>query len=61
MTLVDTARTPTVDCADTPGAAAAARQALERQPLDLLVSEVLRTNELQVWFLSEHLVAATPV
>lgn len=28
---------------------------------DLLVSEVLRTNELQVWFLSEHLVAASPV
>jgi starvation-inducible DNA-binding protein len=24
---------------------------------DLLVSEVVRTNELQVWFLSEHLVA----
>lgn len=23
---------------------------------DLLVSEVLRTNEFQVWFLSEHLV-----
>jgi starvation-inducible DNA-binding protein len=23
---------------------------------DLLVGEVLRTNELQVWFLSEHLV-----
>ncbi|HXN07559.1 MAG TPA: ferritin-like domain-containing protein, partial [Nitrospiria bacterium] len=23
---------------------------------DLLVSDVLRTNELQVWFLSEHLV-----
>lgn len=23
---------------------------------DLLVSEVLRTNELQVWFLSQHLV-----
>jgi starvation-inducible DNA-binding protein len=23
---------------------------------DLLVSNVLRTNELQVWFLSEHLV-----
>lgn len=23
---------------------------------DLLVSEVLRTNELQIWFLSEHLV-----
>ena len=28
---------------------------------DLLVSEVVRTNELQVWFLSEHLVAASPV
>jgi starvation-inducible DNA-binding protein len=28
---------------------------------DLLVSSVLRTNELQVWFLSEHLVAANPV
>jgi starvation-inducible DNA-binding protein len=25
---------------------------------DLLVSEVLRTNEMQVWFLSEHLVSA---
>ena len=25
---------------------------------DLLVSDVLRTNELQVWFLSEHLVNA---
>jgi len=25
---------------------------------DLLVSEVLRTNELQVWFLSKHLVDA---
>jgi len=23
---------------------------------DLLVSQVLRTNELQMWFLSEHLV-----
>jgi starvation-inducible DNA-binding protein len=23
---------------------------------DLLVSDVLRTNEMQVWFLSEHLV-----
>jgi len=23
---------------------------------DLLVSDVLRTNELQVWFVSEHLV-----
>ena len=28
---------------------------------DLLVSSVVRTNELQVWFLSEHLVAATPI
>jgi starvation-inducible DNA-binding protein len=24
---------------------------------DLLVSDVIRTNELQVWFLAEHLVA----
>jgi starvation-inducible DNA-binding protein len=28
---------------------------------DLVVSEVLRRNELQVWFLSEHLVDAPPV
>lgn len=28
---------------------------------DLLVSSIVRTNELQVWFLSEHLVAANPV
>ena len=28
---------------------------------DLLVSNVVRCNELQVWFLSEHLVAASPV
>ncbi|MDB5820532.1 MAG: starvation/stationary phase protection protein [Rhizobacter sp.] len=28
---------------------------------DILVSNVLRTNELQVWFLTEHLVAASPV
>jgi starvation-inducible DNA-binding protein len=28
---------------------------------DLLVSQVIRTNELQAWFLSEHLVAASPV
>ena len=28
---------------------------------DVLVSNVLRTNELQVWFLSEHLVAASPL
>jgi starvation-inducible DNA-binding protein len=27
---------------------------------DLLVSEVVRTNELQVWFLAEHL-AGTPL
>ena len=26
------------------------------QAVDLVVSDVLRTNELQVWFLSEHLV-----
>ncbi len=28
---------------------------------DVLVSNILRTNELQMWFLSEHLVAASPV
>ena len=28
---------------------------------DLLVSQVVRGNEQQVWFLSEHLVAASPV
>jgi starvation-inducible DNA-binding protein len=28
---------------------------------DVLVSNVLRTNELQMWFISEHLVAASPV
>lgn len=28
---------------------------------DLLISDVVRCNELQVWFLSEHLVAASPV
>jgi len=28
---------------------------------DVLVSNILRTNELQVWFLTEHLVAASPV
>ena len=28
---------------------------------DLLVSGVVRVNELQAWFLSEHLVAASPV
>jgi starvation-inducible DNA-binding protein len=25
---------------------------------DLLVSDVIRTNEMQVWFMSEHLVGA---
>jgi starvation-inducible DNA-binding protein len=28
---------------------------------DLLVSDVIRTNEMQVWFLAEHLVDAPPV
>jgi starvation-inducible DNA-binding protein len=28
---------------------------------DLLVSDVIRTNELQVWFLSEHLVKAPSI
>jgi starvation-inducible DNA-binding protein len=28
---------------------------------DLLVSQVVRTNEQQAWFLTEHLVAASPV
>jgi starvation-inducible DNA-binding protein len=28
---------------------------------DLLISQVVRCSELQVWFLSEHLVAASPV
>jgi len=28
---------------------------------DLLVSQVVRCNELQVWFLSEHLVSAMPI
>ncbi len=28
---------------------------------DLLVSNVIRTNELQTWFISEHLVALSPV
>jgi starvation-inducible DNA-binding protein len=27
---------------------------------DILVSQVLRTNELQAWFLSEHLVNTSP-
>ena len=40
-------------------ARAAARQvatALDDGTNDLLVSDVIRTNELQVWFLAEHLV-----
>jgi len=28
---------------------------------DVFVSNILRTNELQVWFLTEHLVASSPV
>jgi starvation-inducible DNA-binding protein len=28
---------------------------------DVLVSDVLRTNELQVWFLAEHLIDASLV
>ncbi len=28
---------------------------------DLLVSDVIRTNELQTWFISEHLVSLSPV
>ena len=41
------------------GARKAARQATESEDdgtNDLLVSQVIRTNELQVWFLAEHLV-----
>jgi starvation-inducible DNA-binding protein len=43
------------------GARAGARKAAERGDEgtnDLLVSDVIRTNELQVWFLAEHLVDA---
>ncbi len=42
----------------------AARQAAEGGDdgtNDLLVSQVMRTNELQVWFLAEHLVDVPPV
>ena len=38
-----------------------ARQATESEDdgtNDLIVSNVIRTNELQVWFIAEHLVAA---
>jgi starvation-inducible DNA-binding protein len=41
--------------------AEAAEDAGDSGTNDLLVSEVVRCNELQVWFLSEHLVAATPL
>ena len=41
--------------------AEAAEDAGDSGTNDLLVSEIVRTNELQVWFLSEHLVAASPV
>jgi starvation-inducible DNA-binding protein len=37
-------------------AAKRADQAGDDGTNDLLVSDVIRTNELQVWFLSEHLV-----
>jgi starvation-inducible DNA-binding protein len=41
--------------------ASAAEDAGDSGTNDLLVSQVVRTNELQAWFLSEHLVAASPV
>ena len=48
--------------AEAPGATAEkADDAGDSGTNDLLVSNVLRTNELQVWFLSEHLVAASPI
>ena len=43
------------------GAAEAASEAGDDGTNDLLVSDVLRTNELQVWFLAEHLVDAPVV
>ena len=42
-------------------AAETAEKAGDSGTNDLLVSNIVRTNELQVWFLSEHLVAASPV
>jgi starvation-inducible DNA-binding protein len=42
-------------------AAEAASEAGDDGTNDLLVSDVLRTNELQVWFLAEHLVDAPVV
>lgn len=41
---------------DTRGLAERAEKAGDSGTNDLLVSDVLRTNEMQVWFLSEHLV-----
>jgi len=46
------------------GARASARKAAEMGDdgtNDLLVSDVIRTNEMQVWFLAEHLVTSPPV
>jgi len=43
------------------GAARKAAEMMDDGTNDLLVSAVLRTNELQVWFLSEHLVDAALV
>lgn len=40
------------------GAARKAAEIMDDGTNDLLVSDVLRTNEMQVWFLSEHLVDA---
>ena len=42
-------------------AAETAEKAGDSGTNDLLVSNIVRTNELQVWFLSEHLVAASPI
>ena len=42
----------------------AAKQASEGEDEgtnDLLVSNIIRTNELQTWFVSEHLVAMSPI
>jgi starvation-inducible DNA-binding protein len=41
-------------------AAAAAAKAGDEGTNDLLVSQIVRTGELQAWFLAEHL-AATPL
>jgi starvation-inducible DNA-binding protein len=45
-------------CRQTRQAARKASEAGDDGTNDLLVSEVLRTNEMQVWFLAEHLVDA---